>query len=55
MAGYFKSGVGCAACYTTLNYCLECSDGTLCLKCLDGYYLDSTTKKCVKCSLKGCI
>lgn len=53
MAGFYVSGSVCAACYSSLNYCLECSDGSACVKCLDGYYLNAG--KCVRCGMVGCL
>ena len=43
-------------CLDCPQYCEGCKDNSLniyeriCYKCLDGYYLDTTLKRCLKCN-----
>lgn len=57
--GYYQSAsTTCTLCNTlsTMTYCASCSNSTTCVNCYPGYYLNLTTRLCVKCNvaIPGC-
>lgn len=46
---YYKNARQCSLCSIPLKYCSECIFDNTCLKCQDGFDLDTDTNKCIGC------
>ena len=48
--GYYLTGTTCTLCSTTMEGCSICSNSSICLSCVSGYYLYTSDNKCHTCT-----
>ena len=52
---YYYTGTGCSFCGDAIAKCIDCFNGTICDRCVDGYFVDPSTNQCKVCPLLGCL
>jgi hypothetical protein len=52
---FYMDATGCRFCGDVIPKCISCFNGTVCDKCLDGFYLSAMDYKCKVCPIFGCL